>query len=115
MNEKNIIKNSIEDFRKKEINRIKRSKEYIPLENEFDGKKNYFIDQKKKSGRILDYALLYGDRLNKTFIGFQFKCYFNETKSINDKFVNKDKIKEKCKKILFNSMSMFDCKITQWH
>ena len=107
-------KYSIEYYRKKEIKRIKKNNEDIPLKNEFNGNKNYFIDQKKKKGRLLDYAILFGDKMDKCFIGFQIKCYFNQTNTINNKFINKTKIKDKCQKILFNSMILFNCKITKW-
>ena len=118
---KNKIKgdDDIEFYRRKEIKEIKRllkkNKEIKFPKTEYDGNKNYFIDQIKKTGRMLDYALLFGLRKEKIFLGFQIKCYFNKTKTIKDKFINKTKIKKASQKILFNSMTLFDCKITKWH
>ena len=43
------------------------------------------------------------------------KCYFDKTKTINDKVINKSKIKENSQKILINSMGLFNCKIVKWH
>ena len=117
-NEINVKKNeiSLEGYRIREIMRLIKSKETIPQENmKFKGNENINIDQKKKKGRTLDYAFLYGPQFDKTFIGFQMKCYFKGTKSINNKFINKNKIKESCQKILFNSMTFFNCKITNWY
>ena len=63
----------------------------------------------------MDYAYLYGkEENNKIFIGFKMKCYF-ENSILKDKFIDKTIIKDKCKKILVNSMKLFNCKITQWH
>ena len=117
INLKNKIndKNCLEYYRKEEILKANKNKEKISLKNQFDGNKNYFINQTKRKGRMLDYALLFGDRLKKHFVGFQIKCYFKNSTSINDKFVNKQKIKKKCQKILLNSMALFDCKITNWY
>ena len=107
----------IEKYRRREIRKICEEKkdEIIISKVKYDGNKNYFIDQRKKQGRLLDYAILYGEKQNKSFIGLQMKCYFKETKTIADKFVNKMKIKAKCQHILFQSMLTFDCKITNWY
>jgi hypothetical protein len=109
----------IEFYRRKvikEIERLLKKKKEIKFpKTKYNGNKNYFIDQKKKTGKMLDYALLFGLQKEKIFVGFQFKCYFNKTKTIKDKFINKTKIKNECQKILFNSMTLFDCKITQWY
>ena len=106
---------AIEDYRYDAISRIKKNKYKIPKNKEFIGDENIFIDQKKKRGRTLDYALLYGDKNSKIFIGFQMKCYFENSKTINDKAINKTIIKENCKQILINSMGLFNCKIVNWH
>ena len=118
INKKINNKYPIETYRKAEIFRIKKNinkKDFHLDIHNFNGDKNYFIDQSKKQGRILDYALLYGNKLNKIFVGFQIKCYFNSTKSIDKKFINKIEIAKRCQQILFNSMTMFNCKITEWH
>ena len=114
-NDDNNIGNTIEDYRYNALCQLKKNKYKVPINKEFTGNENIFIDQKKKKGRILDYALLYGDRKSKIFIGFQMKCYFEQTKTINDKVINKKKIKENCQQILINSMGLFNCKIVKWH
>ena len=42
------------------------------------------------------------------------KCYFEDS-TINNKFVGKNFIKKSCRKILVNSMKLFNCKITNWY
>ena len=42
------------------------------------------------------------------------KCY-GENSSLDKKFLNKIYIKNKLKKILINSMSLFNCKIVEWY
>ena len=73
------------------------------------------MEQKKRTGKTLDCALLYGKEKEKTFIGFQIKCYFEETTSLPLKAKNKLEIKRSIKKILINSMYLLNCKITSWH
>ena len=74
----------IEFYRRKvikEIERLLKKKKEIKFpKTKYNGNKNYFIDQKKKTGKMLDYALLFGLQKEKIFVGFQFKCYFNKTK-----------------------------------
>jgi len=105
---------NIEFYRKKVIERLLNKKIIFP-KVKYDGNINYYIDQKKKNGRMLDYALLFGSKAKKTFVGFQIKCYFSKIETIKDKFINKTKIKDACQNILFNSMILFDCKIIAWH
>ena len=114
--ETKVIDDDIENYRRKEKIRIieKNVKINIP-KIKYNGNKNYLIDQRKKKGRMLDYAFLYGDKKNKIFIGFQIKCYFKSTKSIDNKFITKNMIKKECQQILFQSMLTFDCKITKWY
>ena len=81
----------------------------------YDGNKTYFLEQRKRTGRTLDCGLLFGEKNNKTFYGFQIKCYFEETKSISKKATDKDTIKEKIKEILINTMFLLNCRITSWH
>ena len=72
--ESKIIEDDIENYRRKEINKIIEGKEEINISKiKYNGNRNYLIDQKKKKGRMLDYAFLYGDKKNKIFIGFQIK------------------------------------------
>ena len=42
------------------------------------------------------------------------KCYFEDS-TIKNKFVDKNFIKKSCRKILVNSMKLFNCKITKWY
>ena len=42
------------------------------------------------------------------------KCYSSNS-MINDIFVNKSEIKETLSNMLFNSVKLFNCKITKWH
>ena len=113
---KEIKINDIEKYRRNELIRVSNDKNNIVVyNNNYEGEKNYLIDQTKKTGKMLDYALLFGPKNDKTFVGFQIKCYFQETNSIDKKFTDKVLIKKNCQQILFKSMILFNCKITKWH
>ena len=114
-----LLSKTIEDYRQEEIMDQKKI-ENIKIEQKakkykFNGDESFFLNQIYKKGRTLDFAYLTGEeRNNKTFIGFQMKCYF-ENSILNNKAIDKILIKERCKKILVNSMKLFNCKITKWH
>ena len=110
-----IFGDNIEKYRRDSIDYFLEAKKKDIPKKEYIGTENYFIDQSKKKGRLLDYAILYGEKNKKIFIGFQMKCYFQSTKSIKPKFRNKQKIKKACQEILFKSMALFDCKIIKWY
>jgi len=102
---------NIEDFR---IDAIKDYKYGIPIKNSFTGNEALLLDQIKKTGKTLDYAFLYGKKNEKVLIGFQIKCYFNNS-ILAEEAIDKSTIREKCRKILVNSMILFNCKITNWN
>ena len=107
---------TIEYYRAKEISKLYNGDYYIKkIDKSYDGKKTYFLEQKKRTGKTLDCALLYGEDKKKTFIGFQIKCYFSETTNIPQKAKNISKIKRSIKEILINSMYLLNCKITSWN
>ena len=111
--EAKLYSKTIEDYRLDEI------KEQRKVKQEFDkglinGDQSIFLDQYSKFGKIFDYAYIYGNRNEKAFIGFQMKCYFEDS-TIKNKFVDKNFIKKSCRKILVNSMKLFNCKITKWY
>ena len=107
---------NIEYYRAKEISKLYNGDYYIKkLDKSYDGNKTYFLEQKKRTGKTLDCALLYGEDKKKTFIGFQIKCYFSETTNIPQKAKNISKIKRSIKEILINSMYLLNCKITSWN
>ena len=62
----------------------------------------------------MDFAVLYGNKNDKTFISFQMKCYSNQT-YLNELIVNKAYIKSQISHILINSIKLLNCKITKWH
>ena len=106
----------IEHYREKEISKLYNGDYYIKkLGKSYDGKNTYFLEQKKRTGKTLDCALLYGEEKKKTFIGFQIKCYFSETTNIPQKAKDKISIKSSIKEILINSMYLLNCKITSWN
>ena len=106
----------IEHYREKEISKLYNGDYYIKkLGKSYDGKNTYFLEQKKRTGKTLDCALLYGEEKKKTFIGFQIKCYFSETTNIPQKAKDKISIKSSIKEILINSMYLLNCKITSWY
>lgn len=108
----NLLK-SIEDYRLDEVKeQIKKKQKFTPTI--YTGNESIFLDQFSKFGKTLDFAYLYGNKNEKVFIGFQMKCYF-ESSYLDEKFINKLNIKKNCRKILVNSMKLFNCKITNWH
>ena len=111
-----LPENSLEWHRKNEIEYLKEGGyELTKSGKNYDGNKTYFLEQRKRTGRTLDCGLLYGKEKEKIFIGFQIKCYFEETSSISDKATDKDIIKDNIKEILINSMLLLNCKITSWY
>ena len=108
----NLLK-SIEDYRLDEVKeQIQKKQKFTP--KIYTGNESIFLDQFSKFGKTLDFAYLYGKKKEKVFIGFQMKCYF-ESSYLDEKFINKLNIKKNCRKILVNSMKLFNCKITNWH
>jgi len=112
-NEAKLFSKSIEDFRIDEIYEQITKIEIIES-SDLSGNESIFLDQFPKWGKALDFAYLYGNKDNKIFLGFQMKCYFQNS-DLNDNVVNKSYIKNSCRKILVNSMKLFNCKITQWY
>ena len=102
----------IEDYRIDEIERQKNQTEKIEKCN-FKGNESIFLDQFSKWGKALDFAYLYGEQKNKIFVGFQIKCYF-ENSVLKNNAINRCWIKKQCQKILVNSLKLFNCKITKW-
>ena len=108
-----IIKNiKVRKSKNKEKRIVKIIIEKNKENTKYSGNENIFIEQKNKSGKTIDYAVLYGDRKDKTFITFQMKCYSSETTSSQS--IDKIYIKNNLSPMLFNSLKLFNCKITQW-
>jgi len=111
---KKIIKNLKQ---RKANNKEKRNVEILIEGNKknkkYLGNENVFIEQINKNGKTVDYAVLYGDRKDKKFITFQMMCYSSGT-SLSEN-IDKKYIKSKLSPMLFNSIELFNCKITQWH
>ena len=108
-----LFSKDIEDYRNDEIKEQSKNTETINQSN-YDGDESFFLDQFPKWGKALDFAYLYGKKDKKIFMGFQMKCYF-ENSVLNDNAIDKIYIKNSCRKILVNSMKLFNCKITKWY
>ena len=115
-----LLLKDIEDYRIDEINEQLCKEEVIDKSN-FNGNESIFLDQLSKWGKALDSAYLYGNKNDKVFLGFKMKCNFLKQKSLilmnlkNNNAFNKNYIKKSCRKILVNSMKLFNCKITKWY
>ena len=83
---------TIEDYRLEEIKEQRKEKQ-IFTKSLINGDDSIFLDQYSKFGKTLDFAYIYGDKNDKVFIGFQMKCYF-ENSTIKNKFINKNSIKK---------------------
>ena len=107
-------------IRKKKILKIpiyeknKKKNKKDSQKEEYDGNETFYITQSNPNGELLDYAVLYGNREQKIFLGFQIKCYSSDT-DIGDKFTEKDLIKQILSPILLNSIKLFNCLIQHWH
>ena len=112
----NIIEKSLEWYRQKGIDKLYKGKYEVKISGKkYDGEQTYFLDQRKRTGKTLDCGLLYGEKKDKIFVGFQLKCYFSTTKSLPQKAKNKDIIKYNLRDILTNSLFLLNCKITKWY
>ena len=122
-----ILEKFKEEKKKRGKKRKKRKNDFVKikiieknkLENEsklqkYSGNENFFISQKNLNGELLDYAVLYGKKTEKIFIGFQMKCYSSDT-LIDRKFIEKESIKKILSPILINSIKYFNCAIKEWH
>ena len=107
------LSKTIEDYRLEEVKKqIKKKQKYDEIF--YDGDESIFLDQFSKFGKTLDFAYLCGKKNKKVFFGFQMKCYFGKS-NLKEKFINKPYIKKSCRKILVNTMKLFNCKITSWY
>ena len=100
--------------KKKKIFKLPISNITKNYEGKFTGDENIFIDQDNKYGKLLDYAALYGKKNNKIFVGFQIKCYSQDTQ-LEFKFKDKWIIKNEMKRILLDCKDLFNCEIKNWH
>lgn len=115
-NKKNIETDNLETYRQNEIKRLKhiKGKKY-EISKEYTGEETFLIRQKSKVGRVVDCAYITGEKNDKTFIGFQMKCYFEETNNLKKRAYDKDIIKKNLKQLLINSLYLLNCKITHWY
>ena len=116
-NKRNNDLENLEGYRQKEIKRLKKinkDKKYIISKN-YTGNETFLIRQQLKKGRVIDCAYLTGEQNDKTFIGFQMKCYFEETNNLQKRAYDKNIIKNNLKQLLINSMYLLNCKISHWY
>lgn len=95
---------------KNKLNNKKNMKEI----KSYNGNETFYITQENQNGELLDYAVLYGKKDEKIFIGFQMKCYTSHT-DIESKFIDKGSIKKTLSPIILNSINLFNCLIKEWH
>ena len=104
----NDFKNNIQLFQK--INDKKR-KRIANYENN-----SILIEQDKINGRCLDMAMIWTNMNNKNiFIGFQMKCFKEDTKGGNISNISKMLIKCNYLDILMNSKDLLGIEIDEWH
>ena len=115
-NEGNKDLENLESYRQKEIRRLRRIKDKkYKISNNYTGNETFLIRQKLKKGRVIDCAYITGEQNDKTFVGFQMKCYFEETNNLQKRAYDKDIIKNNLKQLLINSMYLLNCKISHWY
>ena len=115
-NKKIIESKNLESYRQNEIKILKHilNKKY-EITKEYTGEETFLIRQRSKVGRVVDCAYITGKKNDKTFIGFQMKCYFEETNNLKKRAYDKDTIKRNLQKLLINSLYLLNCKITHWY
>ena len=115
-NKRNNDLENLENYRQKEIERLKKNKDKkYKISKNYNGNETFLIRQKLKKGRVIDCAYLTGEQNDKIFIGFQMKCYFEDTNNLKKRAYDKDIIKNNLKQLLINSMYLLNCKISHWY
>ena len=109
----NTIK-KLENQKKDKVFKIRISELTKKYKKMFTGNENIFIDQENQHGKIVDFACLFGAKEQKIFVGFQMKCYSNNSK-LENKFLSKPDVKENLQKILLNCKDLFKCDIKKWY
>ena len=122
--EKIIIKRKEEILKiinDKRIQNNKKGKIKIPItkyttENisKFNGDDNFMIEQANKKGDLFDFAILYGKRNEKIFLGFQI-IYFPVNEILYGKLLKRYLYRRILSPILINSIKLLNCKIKEWH
>ena len=78
--------------------------------------KSILIEQEKINGRCIDMAMIWKNKENKNiFIGFQMKCFREDTKGGNASKISKMLIKCNYVDILMNSEELLGITIDEWH
>ena len=103
----------LEYYKLKYINSL--NKEYNISGNLNLGDMSVFINQKNQRGRKLDLAYVYGEKDNKTFIGFQMKAYDEEASHDMNFDPNKDNLKKALQPMIINIKYLMDMDIKSWH
>ena len=104
---------NIDSYKLKYIQSI--NKPYIIKGNQTLGDLNIFLNQKNQNGKKLDFCYLYGDKNNKTFIGFQIKNYDEEASHGTNFRETKESLKDSLKPILVNIEYLMGMVIKNWH
>ena len=108
-----IFSKTIEDYRYDELKELRKNEQKYD-KGIYNGNESIFLEQYNKFGKTLDFSYIYGNKNEKVFIGFKIKSCFENSKS-NENIFDKLYIKRTCRKILINSMKLFNCKITKWN
>ena len=96
------------------LNKKYRQNKVYESKSKYNGNETFCITQTNSNGEILDYAVLYGKKNEKIFLGFQIECYSPDT-FINPNILERDSIKKILSPILLNSIKLFNCLIKEWH
>ena len=113
-NLKNVIKKRTETVCKMAIPGKYKQSKVLESKSKYIGDETFYITQSNPNGELLDYAVLYGKKNEKIFLGFQIKCYSPNTDN-DSKFIERDSIKKILSPILLNSIKLFNCLIKKWH
>ena len=127
----NIVENDLKKFLsdktyKDNLLDINDFKHYINSFEKIDNKKrerikgyennSILIEQEKINGRCIDMAMIWKTNENKNiFIGFQMKCFREDTKGGNASKISKMLIKCNYIDILMNSEELLGITIDEWH
>ena len=113
LNVHNYIKDNLNENDKNYFLGRKKNKDFES--NEFKNG-NILIDQKMINGPVIDLGFMYGQKNNKTFIGFQMKFYDRKSRmtSKDKKKFNKKEILKSLKK-MNSKLDDYDIKIENFH
>jgi len=109
-----VIKEKYNQNNKKGKIKIPISKYNTENISNFNGDEIFMIEQGNKKGDLFDFAILYGKRNEKIFLGFQM-IYYPVNENLYGKLLKRYLYRRILSPILINSIKLLNCRIKEWH